>query len=442
MSDSTIFHSVTLETQKCKGCTTCIDSCPTEAIRVSEGKARIIKNRCIDCGECIRICPSHAKQAIGDKLSDLEQYDYTVAIPAPALYGQFSRLTPIKKILQGLLDLGFDEVFEVAQGADITSTYINMILKEPNRPRPLISSSCPACVRLIQVKFPALIPNIIPIESPMEVSARLIRSKHPQIEESKLGIFFISPCPAKITGVKAPLGTDKSAVSKVIPINEIYLPLLNKIKEVKECTIDLNSCAKGVAWSIRDGESESIKAQNCLSADSIHHVSNLLEKIENGKVKNMDYIEIDSCPGGCVGGPLTVEDPHIARMRILYHIRNEYKNNKTLKAKKTLENASITKGDLKKLFSWSNEIKPREVLKLADSFNEAMEKLSSIDKLLTKLPGLDCGACGAPTCHALAEDIVQGHGELNNCIFILKDKIKNLTQELKRLENKIQKQHQ
>lgn len=440
MNNSPIFHSVTLETQKCKGCTTCIDSCPTEAIRVSDGKARIIKNRCIDCGECIRICPSHAKQAIGDSLSDLKEYDYTVAIPAPSLYAQFSRLTPIKKILQGLLNLGFNEVFEVAQGADITSTYINMILKDKKRIRPLISSSCPACVRLIQVKFPTLIPNIIPIESPMEISARLIRLRHKEIPPSKLGIFFISPCPAKITGVKAPLGTDLSAVSKVIPINDIYLPLLNEIKKISECDIALSSCAKGVAWSIRDGESESIKAQNCLSADGIHHVSNLLEKIENGKVKNMDYIEIDACPGGCVGGPLTVEDPHIARMRILYHIRSEYKNNKTLKAKSTLEQANITKKDLKQLFSWSHVIEPREVLRLADSFNEAMEKLTSIDKLITKLPGLDCGACGAPTCHALAEDIVQGHGELNNCIFILKDKIKDLTQELKRLEKKIEKQ--
>ena len=84
------FHSVTLDESKCRGCTNCIKRCPTEAIRVRDGKAKIIKVRCIDCGECIRVCPYHAKRAVTDSFDELEKYKYNVALPAPALYGQFA----------------------------------------------------------------------------------------------------------------------------------------------------------------------------------------------------------------------------------------------------------------------------------------------------------------------------------------------------------------
>jgi len=429
VSKKKIFHSVKLIQDKCKGCTNCIETCPTEAIRVTKGKARIIEDRCIDCGRCIRKCPSHAKQAIGDKLSDLQGFKYNAVIPAPSLYGQFSRNIAVNKILQGLLDIGFDEVYEAATAADLTAAYIDMLVKKSDLPRPIISSSCPACVRLIQVKFPTLIPNIIPVESPMEAAARIIRAKHPELKREELGIFFISPCPAKITSVKSPLGNDESAVDKVIPIKDIYLPLLEAIESGGAPTIESTATGSGIAWGSRDGESESIETNNCLTADGIHQIANLLEKIENGEMREIDYIEIAACPGGCVGGALTVEDPHSARMRVLYHIREEFQKNKN-------SARLYTEEELSNIFKWSNKIEPREVLKLSSNFSEAMDKLSQVEEYIKKLPGLDCGACGAPTCRALSEDIVQGRAELTDCIFILRDRIRDLTKEMKRLEKK------
>ena len=88
-------HSVILDEEKCKGCTVCITTCPSEAIRVRNGKARIIDDRCIDCGECIRRCPHHAKKAKADDIASFRDpsgfgsFDYKIAIPAPSLYGQF-----------------------------------------------------------------------------------------------------------------------------------------------------------------------------------------------------------------------------------------------------------------------------------------------------------------------------------------------------------------
>ena len=108
------FHSVTLDKDKCRGCTNCIKRCPTEAIRVRGGKAKIIKGRCIDCGECIRVCPYHAKRAVTDDFEELKNYKYNIALPAPSLYGQFSDISDINVILTGLLKIGFDDVFELS----------------------------------------------------------------------------------------------------------------------------------------------------------------------------------------------------------------------------------------------------------------------------------------------------------------------------------------
>ena len=112
-------HSVSLDIEKCKGCTNCLKRCPTEAIRIRNGHAVINSSRCIDCGECIRICPYKAKKAISDKLDAIKDFKWKIALPAPSLYGQFDSLDEIDYVLQGLLDLGFDDVFEVARYKEI-----------------------------------------------------------------------------------------------------------------------------------------------------------------------------------------------------------------------------------------------------------------------------------------------------------------------------------
>ena len=161
------FHSVTLDTDRCHGCITCVKRCPTEAIRVKNGKATIIRERCIDCGECIRVCPHHAKKAVFDKLELLKEYDYNVALPAPALYGQFNNLSNIDYVLTGLLSLGFDDVFEVARAAELVSELTRQILSDPGQVRPVISTACPAIVRLIRVRFPKLIPHLLKVKAPV-----------------------------------------------------------------------------------------------------------------------------------------------------------------------------------------------------------------------------------------------------------------------------------
>ena len=174
---NTYFHSVRLDEEKCMGCTNCIKRCPTQAIRVRSGKAHIISERCIDCGECIRVCPHHAKYSHRDSMNRIIEFKYRVALPAPSLYGQFNNLDDIGYVITALKMLGFDEVFEVARGAELVSDATRKYIAEHDIPKPVISSACPAVCRLIRVCFPHLVPHVLPLNSPMETAALIARSE-------------------------------------------------------------------------------------------------------------------------------------------------------------------------------------------------------------------------------------------------------------------------
>lgn len=123
-------------------------------------------DRCIDCGECIRVCPNKAKKAIYRKFESITGYKWKIALPAPTLYGQFENLEDIDYVLQGLLDLGFDDVYEVSRAAELVSAYTRRYLKRTDIKKPVISSACPVVVRLISLRFPSLCDKIMPILPP------------------------------------------------------------------------------------------------------------------------------------------------------------------------------------------------------------------------------------------------------------------------------------
>lgn len=430
---SEYFHSVRLAPERCKGCVNCIKRCPTEAIRVREGRAKITETRCIDCGECIRRCANHAKSAVTDSLDDLKGYKYNVALPAPSLYAQFSTETPISGILCGLLTLGFDEVFEVAQGAEVVSEALREYVKRKDIKRPAISSACPTVVRLVQVKFPELIDNLIPIDAPVEVAAALVRasrSKELGLAPEELGIWFITPCPAKMTAVKQPLGAEKSNITGAIGISQIYGELLKAIASSPRDTACRKATSEGIGWAITGGEVSAVKEINSLVVDEIHSVSEILEQVAMGKLNKVDYIEALACSGGCIGGPLTVENRFVAEHRMrrrLEKIRREDVDRGFLPSKEFPElKASVRRA-----------IEPRPIMRLDEDIFKAMYKVEVMEKTLKNLPGLDCGSCGSPSCKALAEDIAQGSATETDCVFKLRERVRDLAQEMVDLAEKL-----
>lgn len=415
MNIETYWHSVRLERDLCKGCTNCLKQCPTQAIRIQKGKAKILKERCIDCGECIRVCPYRAKKAITDGFCRLSDFKYNIALVAPAFFGQFSKTEDCNLVLTALLKLGFDDTYEVAIGAQEISKKTRELLGSGELLKPAISSACPAVCRLIAVRFPNLIPNIIPLRSPMELSAEAARADAAAktgLSPKDIGIFFISPCAAKATAVRDDHVVKKSNVDGVISIRDTYLRLaqtIGSIDELKEL-----SCAGGLGtrWAKSGGEAAASGAARCVAVDGIHNVIQLFEDIEDDKLTDIDYVEALACPGGCVGGPLTAENSFVARSRLERVCKNMPENGESIDR------------EIERL--WDAAPVYRPVMKLNEDFKIAMKMSMEIEELTNNLPGLDCGSCGSPSCAALAEDIVRGHASETDCIFKLREQYERL----------------
>lgn len=402
-----------LEKDKCKGCTNCMRKCPTEAIRIVKGKAVIDDDKCINCGECIRVCPYNAYTSITDKIEDLQNYKYNIAIPSTTVYGQFALGTEICKIHNALIGLGFDYVYDESWAAELVTKAIRVKVDADKNIKPKISSNCPAMVRLIKIKYPGLLDNIIEVEAPMEIAARLAIDKAQSIDKSlnkeDIGVFYISPCPAKTLSVKKPIGKDKSYINKVISLKEIYGDMVRELK-MHDNMCYSNPSLTGLKWSISGGQTDACDFENSIAVSGLENVIDVLEELELGKLDHIDYLEILSCNGGCVGGTYNFENPFVANSNIKHIL-------KTLKEDKLKNEFTEKFEELNKDGYFDIEIY-KEIEEKKPNIKEAIEKMDRIELIYEKLPKLDCGSCGAPTCKALAEDIEDGKKTIDDCVIL------------------------
>ena len=417
------YHSVRLDESLCKGCINCIKRCPTEAIRVRGGKASINNKFCIDCGECIRVCPHHAKLATYDKLDVMKKYKYTVALPAPSLYSQFNNLDDVNIVLNALLRMGFDDVFEVSAAAELVSEATRQYISEHEGQLPLISTACPSVVRLIRVRFPNLIPHLLPINPPVEVAAVLAVRKAMEdtgLPREQIGIMFISPCPSKVTYVKSPLGTEKSEIDQVLAIKDVYPKLLACMKTVvgEDYPVIGTSGKIGISWGHSGGEASGLFTENYLAADGIENVIRVLEDMEDQKFTNLRFVELNACNGGCVGGVLTVETPYVAEVKL-----------KRLRKYMPVARSHMHESE-ENVIKWTTGVQYEPVFRLGNNMMESFSRLNQVERLMKKFPGLDCGSCGAPTCKALAEDIVRGDANETDCVYYLRENLHKLSEEV------------
>ncbi len=422
---SDYIHSVLLERDKCVGCTNCIKRCPTRAIRVRGGKAQILSERCIDCGECVRICGHHAKIPVYDPLSRMDDFEYKVALPAPSLYGQFNELTDVNILLSALLKMGFDRVFEVAYAAEVVSALSRTYVEEHPEQWPIISTACPAIVKLIYTSYTGLIDHLLPIQPPVEIAAAFAREqvmKDTGLPSEKIGIFFISPCPAKVSSCREPIGVKKTEVDAVLAIKDVYLklvPLMTQVAADMDHMEDLSKAGRiGIGWGVSGGEAAGLINDSYLAADGIENCKQVLNDLEDDKYPHLRFVELDACPGGCVGGVLTVENPYLAKTKMT-----------ALRKYMPVSGApSATPG----IGNWTEEVEPRPFSSFGGNFKENLAMVMKVEELTSHFPGLDCGACGAPTCHSLAGDIVRGEAKETDCIYVLMEYIRRFASEVTR----------
>ncbi|QTL99651.1 iron only hydrogenase large subunit [Iocasia frigidifontis] len=420
-------HSVLLKEELCEGCTNCVKDCPTKAIRVHQGKATIKEELCIDCAECIRTCAYHAKYTRTDSIEDIADYDYPVALVPPSFYGQFIDYSP-GQVIKGLYKLGFKGVYDVAMAAEALTYKTIDFLK--NTKELYISSSCPVVVRLIKLLYPELIDQLIPFKPPTELMAQSVRKEllDSGLSEQKLGIFLVTPCPGKTSTVHNPLGVDRSFIDKAIPVDKVYhslLEVMDKKNSESEGKKGLTPYL-GIKWGQSGGEVDLIKPailNKTIAVSGIHNVKDILEEISRNNITDIRYCELSACTGGCVGGVLNVINPFQAKYN-LKKLAEEH-------------NKAVNQDYCLYSYQLSSEFKPVEVARLDSDIEKAMEKLAQLEKEIDLLPGLDCAACGAPDCQTLAEDIVTGKAKRSDCIFILREQVEDLADQMSELAHSI-----
>jgi iron only hydrogenase large subunit-like protein len=414
--DKEYYHAIQIISDNCTGCTSCVKVCPTEAIRVRNGKAEIDANRCVDCGNCVTICPFHAIMPKSDPLEIIHDFKYKVAILSSSYAGQFTEDIPYATTKQALLELGFDEV---AEEAYVTGFVVNLIrdyIRSHRENKPILSSNCPAVVRLIQVKYPSLLPNLLHQEAPMSILTRFLREK---IQEDKgfkdkdIGIFLIVPCVAHVTAVHQPEGAYKHLQDGAFSIGMIYGKIRERLRKMNGDQAALETYEQGLTWALAGVEAEMVDTDDirALSVNGVDNIKEILSKVEDHYLDQYDYIVLRSCTNGCVGGCLNVENAFVAMSRIKKLIKNsKHKNINTTELKELYKDGEFAVVPLE----------PRSIMELDTDIKQAIQKMKKLNEILTTLPGLNCSACGSPSCYALAEDIVNNKASIDDCIVLLK----------------------
>lgn len=410
--DKRYFRGLEIMTDVCIGCSHCMKVCPTEALRVSDGKATIHPELCIDCGQCYRVCPTRAIRVVDDDFEQIFNYKHRVLLIPNLFFSQFEEKIEPEIITSIIGEIGFTEIYPVEQGVDyLIEEMNNFIEKAPEKP--VISSYCPAIVRLIQVKFPSLVDNLMTLLPPLEITAQYCKNKYLEegVPAEDIGIFYLTPCVAKIAAIRDPVGEYSSPITGAINMDLLYSKVFLEYKKKHfgdgniKAHEDITSNA--IRWSTTKGESNATRGVS-LAIDGITHVIEFLEKVENGDIEGVDFLELRGCDESCSGGILV-------------------RGNRFLVADNLHKRASLAPWvnpnikDYRRLcgpcMKFAN-VQPRMFMKYGSDIKVAIKKMEDVRSLIKMLPGIDCGLCGAPSCEALAEDIVRGERQLNNCVFM------------------------
>ncbi len=428
-------HSVDLNSKLCKGCINCIKHCPNQAIRIRNGRAVIIDDKCVDCGECVRRCPHHAQVVLTDDLSELKNHKINIAMISPTILAQFPVELDVEKIMQGFIDIGFSDVYDMGIAYEfVAKAKSEYFLQNNNSRRPLISTHCPVVTRLIQIKYPELIKQLLPVLPVIEVSAiqaRLQAAKRFNIPMEEVAVWDICSCPAMVTYAN----NSDGKINYVISVSKVFGEVSKIVSNSKPTEKRHKATSYGVGSGIASGLTRSTGIADSLVVDGIEEVFDALEQVSMNKIPDVDFLECSACARGCVGGVLNVAN------RLLGE-KNVRKRSRALGRYEPADRAAIIdKSLLQEKLDFnivSYFVKESPAMKLDKNILVAMKKLQDIEKILAELPGLDCGSCGAPTCQNLAEDIVQGKATEADCVVKLRSRVDELADGMIKLSNQVQ----
>ena len=414
-----IHHALKFKYDLCIGCSHCTSVCPTCAIHVEDGHPILDANRCIDCGMCYQTCPMNAIYIEQDDFETIYNFKCPVLLVPSIFSAQFPEKVSQRAILSAIYHLGFKYVYEVEKSVDVLKEVINDKVKDESAEKPIISTFCPAIVRLIQVKYPSLVDNLLLTKPPLDVTALYIREVLVErgVTPEDIGIFYVAPCAAKIAAVKSPVGEEKSNIDGVINMNYLYNKVFRVIKQgvytLREDEFDFHPLSKNsILWSLTGGEIKDIPVGRNLAIDEVHNVSAFLDKLENEDLDSIDFLELRACDESCAGGILC------AGNRFLIAERQRKRAKQRPKTVTPQENNILNYKDYLKENLAVGEVQPRSMDKLDDNISVAMRKMKKVFEITNDLPKVDCRICGYQTCKALAEAVVNNQADIRQCIFV------------------------
>ncbi|MDA3930789.1 MAG: ferredoxin, partial [Prolixibacteraceae bacterium] len=256
------------------------------------------------------------------------------------------------------------------------------------------------------------------IKAPHDLVAHYVlqKLKNEGIDASEVGLFYITPCVAKITAVKTPVVEKESIITGVISPDLLYnkiMALAETIEPIDSIKMREGLTKEGIQWSLTRGETWWQRSRT-MAIDGIHNSIKFLERLENDEVNDIDFVELRACDRSCAAGVLLTQNRFLTVERLKRRSKR-YPSAENASAINQNENINFKELELKLI---SEEVQARPMLRFGADMEKAMERMQRARNIMCHLPGIDCGACGAPTCQALAEDMANGRAKMSDCIFI------------------------
>ncbi|ASJ20512.1 4Fe-4S dicluster domain-containing protein [Brachyspira hampsonii] len=306
----------------------CEESCPVGAINKNEyGKEVIDYHKCIFCGNCMRECPFGAMMDKGqliDVLKHLKADEKVNVMYAPAIASQFNAKPG--QLKSALLKIGFNKVWEVALGADVTSDKEAAEFEErmERGDKLMTTSCCPAYVKAVRKHVPELIPCVSETRTPMHYTAEMMHKDDPDAIN-----VFIGPCLAKRRE-----GLDDELVDYGLSMEELdalFIATGTDVSKEPDLDIETVPTASGRKYAMSGGVAEAVKVRlkhpeklkaaviNGLDKDGMKQLKGY-GKVQAGETPitadTPNLVEVMACNGGCVGGPCVVKNPKAATVQL------------------------------------------------------------------------------------------------------------------------------